>query len=371
MNRRSFIKLAGALGAVSATRDLIPGPEGPGAAPRQRRPARTLGLFLLFHILPKAREVEAFKARVLETGANTIVVDIKNPGGFINVPIEHRLRPRQRSYLEDPRPVERLLNWADRNGVYAIARQVVMMDAQLATFAPNYVLKDLSGLVWKDLTGTAWANPFEPLVADYNAAVAEAAVKHFGFRQVQYDLIRFPSSDSRIEAIRYARRYTAPNRVAAIAAFLRAARERLKPLGALLTADLFGYSAFEYQGDLGIGQDLARLAPFLDGASPMAYPSLYRAGILLRDCPDFCKPGIEHPYEVVNLTVQHTRQRLQAVNPKAFVEPWIQAYLPARQKDIDRQQQAAFDAGALGVLAWHTNFRAYQARLFEPALALR
>ncbi len=370
VGRRAFLKRAGMLCAAALAHDSLPPVEVPAgaSAPFVRRPAgrpaRTLGLFLPFHYLARAADIAGFQNIVLASGANTLVVDIKNPWGFVNVPFEHSLKASFPGYLEDPRPLETLLTWADRQGIFTIARQVVMMDGQLARFHPEYALKDAKGAIWLDLTGTPWANPYRPEVADYNATIAEAAVTRLGFRQVQFDLIRFPSSDSQIDQIWYDKHNTVENRLQAICRFLSVAQERVHRHQALLTADLFGYAAFEYQGDLGIGQDLERLGPYVDGVSPMAYPSLYRQGILLKECPGFCNPGIDHPYEVVAFTVQHMKQRLARANPAAFVEPWIQAYLPARAPQIELQRQAAFDSGAAGVLAWHTNYRYYQPTLF-------
>jgi hypothetical protein len=367
-NRRTFLKLAATVGAV------VVGPMPPPAArlavtAPAGRPRRTLGLYLSFDSLPHTADLAAFRALVLDSGANTLVVDIKNPWGYVNVPFEHKLKARYRSYVEDPRPLEQVLNWAHRHGIYVIARQVVMMDGQLARFFPAYALHDARGEVWTDLTGTPWANPFEPLVADYNATIAEAAVRVFGFRQVQYDLIRFPSADSHIDEIHHTQRNTPERRAKAITHFLELAHERVRSRQSLLTADVFGYAAFAYQGDLGIGQDLDRLAPYLDGVSPMAYPSLYRGGLWADACPGRCTPALDHAYEIVHETVRNARQRLAAANPDAFVEPWIQAYPPARAQHIWLEQQGALDAGAAGVLAWHTNFKYYDPLLFAASVA--
>ena len=62
---------------------------------------------------------------------------------------------------------------------------------------------------------------------------------------------------------------------ATIPRFLAAARKALKPFGVKLGVDVFGLAA---DHDLGIGQDVARIAKHVDVISPMLYPNHYTDG---------------------------------------------------------------------------------------------
>jgi len=352
LTRRDFLKLA-ALSPLG----LLP-PE------REPHPRRTLGLYLPFRFLERETVMQTFQELVLTGGANTIVVDIKNEAGGVNVPVDHAYFPRKTFQPSSYRGLIKLLRWANDHQVSLIARQPVMIDPKLVLAFPELGIHNWSGRVWKDANDNPWANPFDERVVDYNATIAASAAS-LGFSQVQFDYVRFPSGEHDLASIYHTKKNTFENRTAAISAFFKAAKPAVNAYGAFLTADFFGYTAwYRHEQDMGIGQYIESAGPHLDGLCPMAYPSLYGSGII-DPCDNGCRPATAHPYEIVYYTVKRTLERLLAVNPDAFVQPWLQAYPDYRFKQpmglsqFIAQQKGAFAAGATGVMAWNNSLDYY------------
>jgi hypothetical protein len=330
---------------------------------KARRPALTLGLYIPFKKINHQDTLESFKELVLSSGANTIVVDIKNEWGFSHVPFEHRWKPNGSFPDENPEALSDLISWCKRYEIYLIGRQVIMSDGNLTIAYPWLGLKHVKGGLWRDLQGIPWANPIREEVADYNATIAKAAA-NMGIPEIQYDYVRFPSDDSPTQYLVYEMKNTFEQRTNAIADILRKAYLSVKQEGSLLAVDVFCYTAWKHFGDMGIGQHLESLAPFVDVLSPMAYPSLFGTRLPASDlCPNRCFPGSAYPYEVVNYSVRHSIERIKTVNPNVLLVPWIQAYPDARFNqrmslpEFEAQQRGAFEAGARGVLAWNPSLK--------------
>jgi hypothetical protein len=328
-----------------------------------QRPPLTLGLYIPFTKINNAETLESFKILVLISGANTVVVDIKNEWGLTHVPFEHRWKPNGSYTEENPEALSDLIAWCKRNEIYLIGRQVIMSDAKLTTAYPWMGLKHINGGLWRDLQGIPWANPLREEVTDYNATIAQAAA-HMGIPEIQYDYVRFPSDDSPTQYLVYEMKNTFEQRTKVIASILQQAHDRVKGAGSLLAADVFCYTAWKNFGDMGIGQHLESMAPFVDVLSPMAYPSLFGTKLPSTDpCPNGCFPGSAYPYEVVNYTIKHSIERITSVNPEVILVPWIQAYPDARYQqkmslaEFEAQQRGAFEAGARGVLAWNPSLK--------------
>lgn len=357
LSRREFLRLSGAaLAGVMLPRGARRAEAAP-AAETEKSVSRVLGLYVPLHEIVNEKHMNSFKKLTLDSGANTIVVDIKNEAGLINIPFEHPLNQKIPSWAIDFKKTAELLAWADKNRILVIGRQVVMEDARLVRADANLAVRDKQGQIWRG-GGRIWANPFDERVVEYNATVAEAAAA-MGIGMIQYDYVRMPA-DGTISTIRHSVANTRENRIKAITAFFEAAKPRVNQHGALLMADFFGYTAWADQKDMGIGQSIEAAGPHLDVICPMAYPGLYGGGVVEEACgKNNCTPPTLYPYEIVYYTVMRTLERLQAVNPEAVVMPWIQAYPDGRYRKVmglpqfEAQQIGAFDAGAAGVMAWN------------------
>ncbi len=291
-----------------------------------------------------------------KTELNAVVLDFKGDRGYLSfptqVPMAKEIGADRAVALRDP---AEFMGWLRDHRVYTIARIVVFKDDLLARAHPEWAVTDsYSGGLWRDGEGLAWADPNYHAVWDYNIALAEEAAR-MGFDEVQFDYVRFPT-DGNIGRALFALENTQERRVAAITGFLRRAKEALGVHKVRLAADVFGYTAW-VEDDLGIGQHIEAIAPYLDVLSPMVYPSTYAHGLPGESVA--YRNAIAYPYEVVNKSTQRTVSRARAVNPDIEVRPWIQdfrdyafdrrVYTP---DEIRRQMDGAREAGGRGWLLW-------------------
>jgi hypothetical protein len=162
-------------------------------------------------------------------------------------------------------------------------------------------------------------------------ALAKKA-KQIGFDEIQWDYIRFSDSG-----------WADPRKKEIVEKFLQDARQAVDiPIG----VDVFGSVA--YQPHLLIGQDLSRMANYIDAASPMLYPSHFMR--------DYKRMG--HPYETMLEGSMMAKRKL--VNKQVRLIPYIQgfpmnmSYAKLSLKDyIKAQIKAVEDANTDGFYVWH------------------
>lgn len=326
------------------------------------KPMVAKGVYLTFFGVGNA-ELRGNVMRMLETTElNTVVIDVKGDRGWIAypsaVPLAEKIGANDVHTLSD---VDQLLQTLKQRGVYTIARLVVFKDDLLARNGASAgvdvaIKNSQSGGPWIDGEGLGWVDPYREQVWEYNIALAVEAARK-GFDEIQFDYVRFPtdpSADSSLELATYSRPSTERNRVDALVGFLSRARDEMHRAGAFLSIDTYGYTCF-IEDDLGIGQDLARLAPYVDYISPMVYPSTYNAGI----------PGtitypavVRRPYEVVYESMRSAQQRIAGSG--TLLRPWLQYFddypwatgFAYDAPQIVAQQMASEEANALGWLFW-------------------
>lgn len=378
LTRRDFLKLGGASGLGAAALALPPWfrpgrAEASPVAEVLKDFGPVLGFYLPFHEVVNTKILEKFKRLVLESGANSVVVDIKNEAGLINlIEFEHPLESTRHSWAEDYAKFDDFLAWADKNKIFVIGRQVIMEDARLVWAHPELAIHTKDGRVWTG-GGRIWANPFDERVVEYNAAFAETAAKK-GIKAIQFDYVRFPA-DGDLSTIWHSKANTRENRVAAITAFFAAAKPLVNRYGSLLMADFFGYTSYPgTHKDMGIGQLVEAAGPHLDVVCPMAYPGLYGGGLDEEACGETkCTPPTLYPYEIAHYTTLRTLEILARVNPEATVVLWIQAYPDGRYRkpmglaQFEDQIKGAFEAGAAGVMAWTMPSTSYHPKFYHNA----
>ncbi|HVG43936.1 MAG TPA: putative glycoside hydrolase, partial [Longimicrobium sp.] len=292
------------------------------------------------------------------TEINTWVVDVKDEDG---VRYTSALPLAVEATHVRSIPVRDLRALADTlraHGIHAIARIVVFKDPRLSRARPDWSIRQPSGALWRDKVGNTWVNPWDRRVWEYNLAIADEAVRA-GFTEVQFDYVRFP------EAYRSLPTQVFPtavgSRADAITGFLDEAGRRLHPLGAAITADVFGLTMNEAR-DVGIGQQWERVSSTVDHVLPMVYPSHYFPTHL----PGITRPN-RMPYETVFTSVGEgviRNRRLQAAGVRpARIVPWLQAftatwndrafrYGPAQ---VRAQTQAVYDVGLEDWIFWNPN----------------
>jgi peptidoglycan/xylan/chitin deacetylase (PgdA/CDA1 family) len=313
------------------------------------------GLYITYYGLGSEAHRANAQWLLENTELNAIVMDVKGDFGWLpytsTVQTALDIGAGNRPMIQD---WAAWMQWLKERNIYTIARIVVFKDNPLATAHPEWaVLDSATGGVWHDREGLGWADPTQEVVWDYNIALATEAAQ-LGFDEIQFDYVRFPS-DGAISRATFAVENTEANRKAAITGFLSKAREALTPYPVKLAADVFGYTTWR-SDDMGIGQHLETLAPYLDVLSPMLYPSTFADG--LPGLPEY-QNAIAFPYEIVNKSTLKAIERVKGINPTLEVRPWIQdfsdyafdgrIYTPV---EIRLQMEGARQAGGRGWLLW-------------------
>lgn len=318
-------------------------------------PTYVKGIYMTYHAVGH----DGLRTHALDlidkTELNTLVIDIKGDLGVItyksDVITATAIGANDAPTISDWRAFTRELKERD---IYTIARIVVFKDNYLARAHPEWAVKDAAGRLWFDGEDLPWLEPFHEQVWDYNIALAVEAAER-GFDEVQFDYIRFPT-DGYIGNIVYSQPADTPAaRTKAINGLLAKAKVALAPYPTKLAADVFGYTTW-FEGDFQIGQDLSRMAAYLDVISPMLYPSTYSYG--LPGMPEY-DVAVAFPYQVVYQSMIRGLSRVKATNPDIIVRPWIQdfpdygfdrrIYTP---QEIRAQIFAAYDTGGGGWMLW-------------------
>jgi hypothetical protein len=330
----------------------------PPPRPRDQAPPIIRGIYVSSYAMGNPVQRARLLALADTTEINTFVVDVKDEDG-VRYPSEVAVA-RQAAH-ERSIPVRDLKAIADTlraHGIHPIARVVVFKDPRLSRLKPEWSIHSAAGGVWRDRQGLSWVSPWDRNVWEMNVAVAEEAARA-GFREIQFDYVRFPEQYRSLPLQVHPAADTAGNRTDAIAGFLAMARGRLHPLGVTVTADVFGLSMNESR-DVGIGQQWERISAVTDGILPMVYPSHYfpthLAGIR--------RPN-RMPYETVLASVgmgvvRAERMRSAGVEPARIV-PWLQAFtatwndrgFPYRAQQAKDQFRAVYDLGLEDWILWH------------------
>jgi len=240
---------------------------------------------------------------------------------------------------------------------------VTFKDSPLALARPDLAVRAADGSLFSDNEKLHWTDPFSQVAWDYNIQIAVEAAKA-GFDEIQFDYVRFPDRPG----LRFSKETNAGNRVEAITGFLAAAQKALNPYNVFLSADNFGYVAWN-EGDTGIGQVYSEVGKVVDYISPMLYPSGFKFGI----------PGVRDPmsdpYRIVYATLEKAKART-GFSGLVF-RPWLQAFSDYAfdhrafgKLQLREQIKAAEDAGSEGWMLWDPRNRYQTEALSELAKEL-
>jgi hypothetical protein len=314
------------------------------------------GIYISYGAIGNADFQTHVKELLETTELNAAVMDFKGDRGYLSFPTEVQLAQEIGAGAAPAvSDAAEFLKWYKDHDVYLIARIVTFKDNLLTKAYPGWaVIDSATGGVWKDREGLGWIDPNLHAGWDYNIALAQEAAR-LGFDEVQFDYVRFPT-DGAVSRTTFSLPNTQEQRTAAVSGFLKRASEAIRPLGVKVGADVFGLAPWS-SGDLGIGQHIESIAPYLDVLSPMAYPSTYADG-LPGESPEY-RNAIAYPYEIVNKTTQRAVSRASAVNPNLVVRSWLQDFQDYAfdertytAAEIRAQMDGARDAGGRGWLLW-------------------
>ncbi len=318
-------------------------------------------IYLDPRITSEREEFEALVDLIDRTELNALVLDIKEIGVYYdtNVAFFHDVGAVAPRY-----DVTDYLRTLKEHDIYAIARLVSFKDPITPQARPDLAVTDeTTGEIWRDGGDETWLNPFAGEVWEATTDLAREAAE-LGFDEIQFDYVRLP--DGNIRAANFGPvPYTYEARTGAIASFLRMGKEKVAPLGAKVSADIFGYSLLVENGDdLGIGHDPSVLAPEVDYLCPMVYPSHFPEGSLAVDG----HPN-DFPYETIEISLSLGEAKLPGEISRFrpwlqdFSLPWLSDYTA---DDVRAQIDAAEAIGTSGWMIWDPNNR-YHDAAFAPA----
>ena len=253
------------------------------------------------------------------TEINTFVVDVKDDSG--------RITPN----------LERIVKRLDDHNIYSIARIVLFKDPTLAAARPDLAVHK-NGKVWVSKAKEKFMDPYSKEVWKYNIDIAKKALAA-GFDEIQWDYIRFPDTATKLQYPNGDER----TRRQVISDFLKYSVKQLP--GAIIGADVFGYTTSVTQNDLGIGQYWEDFEPKIDVVSPMVYPSHYYQSSF----------GVKHPnsepYKVVYSALKYAIKR--SGQPKK-IRPWLQSFTLGKPRYEAYHIRAQIKASEeLGLHEWY------------------
>ncbi len=331
-------------------------------APRFPRPKNVRGLYVNAWAAGSAKRMQTLLGIARRTEVNSFVIDIKDASGYVShrteVPLAHEIGASDDVRIDD---LPALLDTLQAEGIYPIARIVIVRDPILATYRPELAVNDTAGGVWIDGKGLTWLNLNAKGVWDYHVALAREVAK-LGFPEIQFDYVRFP--DAPPEDLDRAVFPGADGRpkTEVIRGFLQYAKSQLADLGVQLTADVFGVTTSATR-DVGIGQKWESFIDVVDVAQPMVYPSHYWQGSFGYEVPN------AHPYEIVRRALRDAMRRSAEVPGAGRTRPWLQDFSLGKPiyaaAEVRAQIQATYDAGITEWILWNPGSRYTEAAL-EP-----
>lgn len=349
--------------ARTAGSDAVPC--DPSERPCFQRPDSLRGLYVNAWSAGSARRMDQLIDLAARTEVNAFVIDVKDATGYVS----HRsLLPGVRDVGADQElrigDLPGLLRRLEAEGIYPIARIVIVKDPLLSERWPELAVQDTAGGIWIDSKEIVWLNLYDERVWDYHVELARE-VAEMGFPEIQWDYVRFPdASASDLGRARFPGDSIGPKRDA-VRGFLEHARFRLAEggLGTRSTADVFGITTNVHR-DVGIGQVWESFIDRVDAALPMVYPSHYWAGSFGFDAPN------AHPYEIVHGAIEYAIRRSADIDSAGQVIPWLQDFTLGSPRyegpEVRAQIQATYDAGASDWILWNPGSRYTEAAL-RPA----
>jgi hypothetical protein len=309
--------------------------------------AEVRAIYLTGTMAGSARGIDKIR-RWRELGGNSVVFDIKDSDGSISIPFDHPLAPKNKNV---PIPnLAKFVRFLHSMQIHAIARIALFRDDNIARHHGELAVQSKRNKQpWRENGKLVWTDPSRREVQDYNLALAKAAAAA-GVDEVQFDYVRFPAEgDQRDAQFAFMKQRPPITRADVITSFLERAHAELRPMGVLLSLDVFGVMAWQRSVDLAhTGQDIVRLAAHCDVLSPMIYPSHF-----------FGMDGYARPGDAPEHFIGTSMERFGKVTAGSGVvlRPWLQAFrwrTPTYSpKYIQAEVRAAKEKGGVGFLFWN------------------
>ena len=313
--------------------------------PLKKEPVKVKGIYMSGRVFHSPGLFNSLVDLVDRTELNSLIIDMKDDTGFLsadfNIPLAREIKAR----IHKGADVEANMAALAHRDIYPIARIVVFKDPTLAEGKPELAIKRKDGSLWRDRKGLAWVDPHNKKVWEYAVDTAKEAAK-LGFREIQFDYVRFPT-DGDVEKAIYPDA-TGQQMEDVIADFLSYAKAELEPYNVFLAADVFGLTTLTLD-DMGMGQKFEKVMTQVDYICPMVYPSHYGPYNY-----GFPNPNA-YPYEVVKHSLLDGLKKAEGT--PVVIRPWLQDFTlgaPAYgAAEVRAQIQAAYDVGLEEWMLWN------------------
>lgn len=327
------------------------------------KPPKVKGLYVTGHIAGIESKLDELIKIADETEINAFVIDVKSDGGRITYDMDVPSVQETGSIVQQMRDIDSVLDKLYEHNIYPIARVVTFKDQYLAKNRQEYAIKNKNGGLWF-YKKIPWLNPYNKNSWSYIMDVATRAGLD-GFKEIQFDYIRFEATRT-LENATFEGYDNGKTRKEIILEYVNHTNETLKPLGLLVSADVFGIVITSEFDSKNLGQDYLLMSENLDVICPMVYPSHYGFGF-------FGIPRNKHtdlfPYETIKGSMDASTELLATSKQEkvAIVRPWLQAfsapwigkgnYLKYGKKEVRDQIQATYDAGLEEWILWNSGVR--------------
>ena len=308
-----------------------------------------------------------------ETEINSMVIDIKDYSGTISFKTGNPLFEGIELTRCGASDMREFIQTLHDKGVYVIGRITVFQDPEYTKAHPEEAVQSISRQApWKDYKGLSFIDVSSKPFWDYIVTLAKISYSDFGFDELNFDYIRYPSDGPMQDAV-----FVNPRKAETLETFFTYLHDELSPTGAVLSADLFGMTATN-EDDLNIGQVLERALPYFDYIAPMVYPSHYP-----KQFNGWANPNA-YAYEVVHFSMARAVERTIAtttsvlsftgtpiasttpqqytkpVYDKLKLRPWLQDFDSGGDygpEEVRAQIQATYDAGLTSWMLWSPSNR--------------
>ena len=356
--------IQGIQGTLDETGFVPPMADSSSVIPSDRfpRPNSIRGLYVNAWAAGSSSRMGPLLDLVRDTEVNSLVIDIKDATGYLShhteVALAHEIGASEEIRIND---LPGLLLRLEEEGIYPIARIVMVKDPILASHRPEYAVNDTAGGDWVDSKGITWLNPYVQGVWDYHLEIARE-VAQMGFPEIQFDYIRFPDAPESDLGRAVFHGDEGRSKASAIRDLLAHLRRELTDLGVQVTADVFGVTT-SARRDVGIGQVWESFIDVVDVALPMVYPSHYWTGSFGFEIPN------AHPYEIVLRALTDALSRSEQVAGAGLTRPWLQDFSLGEpiyeSAEVRAQIQATYDAGVDEWILWNAGSH-YTGSALEP-----
>lgn len=262
---------------------------------------------------------KAMITNICDNGFNAVVLDIKDEDGRLSYASNVQTAIDCKANAGMIRDIESVLKDFHDNGIYVIGRIVTFKDPTYAKSKTDIAYKTADGSIWKDSAGNCWPNPYNKASWDYPIELAKEAAM-LGFDEIQFDYIRFPSSEGRVKNIAFGFESATYAKADMINGFLTKVMDEMSDYKVKISADVFGIIT-KRDGDFeNIGQDYKAISRIVDVVCPMVYPSHYAYGEYKIAKPDL------NPYGIITGALSDALERVSGETTTAEIRPYLQDF---------------------------------------------